>query len=152
MGLSHTTILCDIVNSVSQRVWFSWILLTFETRFVQRDHREQEICAMMGICVAPHCDVWFGLQTASLQIVVGLQQFLMATRSSSFRTFCALSLILYPVYALFEASRPMLILLTALFLIQHMVMAVFAIRTYPTVTYNHLCILTSVSDNAMGIG
>jgi hypothetical protein len=82
MGLSHTTILCAMAACVSQRMWFPLILLKVDIRLIQADPRGKPVCEMIGICVAPHCAAWFSLQTASLQIVVGLQQFLMATRSS----------------------------------------------------------------------
>jgi hypothetical protein len=101
-----------------------------------------------------HCSAWYKYQTASLQFVIALQQFIMATRGETIlSTVHSVSHIgLRIVYALYQGSRKIAIILATSLFIEHALIVTFTGLTFSHIMYDDICIATQVSSASMGIG
>lgn len=93
---------------------------------------------------------------ASLQIIAGLQQFLMATRGPSLSpSLCGLAFLFLTfntVYALYGRSQRMLRVLLWTFIAEHATIILFTVLTAHTVRWFGLCAADGVSLLFIGIG
>jgi hypothetical protein len=56
------------------------------------------------------------------------------------------------VYALYGGSRQIAVALATFFVVEHVLISIFTIRTFPAMMYDSLCITTKAPPTVIGVG
>jgi hypothetical protein len=127
---------------------------TISVLFITQITWSQAICDALRMCVMPACGRWY-FQSASLQIIIGLQQYLMASRGEYSVTTCGKPLLTCAwsiVYALYGGARRIRWLLILGFTAEHLVMAICTALTVHGTKFAALCEPVYIPPIGAGIG
>jgi hypothetical protein len=98
---------------------------------------------------------WYTLEQSSLQVIIGLQQFLMASRGTARVLFRKIRWLMHlpSVYALYRRSRGILWALVLPWVVEHVTILVCTVLTASTIKlFSWSCAPLSVSNVSVGIG